>query len=165
MTAPRAACLLALVVLSAAPGCRQPDGTVPTPQGEQANKTEDISRDLLAVARQEKTAVEDLRSDLENLTGDGPPDYLIEDLSTGLQAALGGTRLADESAKKLAQQMYVTICARELSERQIEVLRKDVAGTLAAAGVAADKAEPVAAAVGDIQRAMTTNRRRWWQRG
>ena len=156
-----------LVFVAAISGgaCRQPDGTLPTPQGEQANKTEDIKRDLLAVARQEQGAAEDLKSDLENLTGDQPPTYLVADLAKGLEDALGGTKLTDESAKKIATQLYVAICARELSERQIDVLRKDVTGTLVSTGVAAPKAEPVAGTVGDLQRAMTTNKRRWWQRG
>jgi hypothetical protein len=159
------ALFLALLCAFACSGCRQPDGTMPTPQGEQANKTDDIRRDLLAVARQEKAAAQDLKTDLDNLTGAQPPGYLIEDLSSGLETALAGAKLPDDSAKKLAHHLFVAICARELSDRQIELLRKDVTGTLVATGVPAAKAEPVAAAVGDIQRAMTTNKRRWWQRG
>jgi hypothetical protein len=154
--------LLAAALLGA--GCRQPEGTIPQPAGEQANKTDDISRDLLAVARQDEQGLADLQSDLANLTGDETPRHLLENLVMRLNDALAGTQLTEETARTLARHLFVTISVRELSERQVETLRKEVASTLAAAGVPPPKAEPVAAAVAEIQQAVTTNRRRWWQR-
>jgi hypothetical protein len=155
--------LVAAVCLSA--GCRQPEGTIPQPAGEQVNKTEDISRDLLAVARRENGAVNDLRDDLENLTGEQPPAHLVEGLSSGLETALAGKTVADDVAMKLATQLFVSVSARELSQRQIESLRTEVTATLTGIGVAPPQADTVATAVGEIQHAMTTNRRRWWHRG
>jgi hypothetical protein len=154
--------IVAVTCVSA--GCRQPEGTVPQPAGEAANKTDDVSRDLLAVARMDKEAANDLRSDLENLTGDQAPPYLVEELSARIDTAVAGARLPDDAAKKLATHLYVTIAARDLSERQVDSLKEDITATLTRAGVDAPKAQPVADAAGDIQRAVGRNRRRWWHR-
>lgn len=157
--------LFALMAAACLSACRQPEGTIPQPAGEQVNKTEDISRDLLAVARRENGAVNDLRDDLGNLTGEQPPPHLVEGLSSGLETALAGKTVADDVAMKLATQLFVSVSARELSQRQIESLRKEVTATLTGIGVAAPQADTVATVVGEIQEVMTTNRRRWWHRG
>jgi hypothetical protein len=154
--------LLAAVFLVA---CRQPEGTVPEPAGEQANKTEDISRDLMAVAEQDQSGVADLKNDLENLTGLQPPPHLVDDLSTHLASALAGSKLAEDSAMKLANHLFVALAARELNERQVTLLQHEVRNTLMSVGVPQPKAEPVTEAVAEIQRAITANRRRWWHRG
>jgi hypothetical protein len=156
---------LVLLVVCLAAACRQPEGPVPQPSGEQANKTEDISRDLLAVAEQDEGGVADLKNDLENLTGVQPPAHLVEDLSNDLAEALSGSKLAEESAMRLATHLFVALSARELNERQVGLLQQDVRSTLASVNVPQPKAEPVAEAVAEIQRAITTNRRRWWHRG
>jgi hypothetical protein len=158
----RVAMLLLSVFLLA--GCRQPDGTMPEPSGEQANKTHDISRDLMAMARAEQQASKDLAADLENLVGRQPPRALVQELATRVEGALKGKTLTDEAAQKLSRQLYIAIAATELSERQIGMLQKDVVGTLMATGATAPQAEPVGESVGEIQRLMGTNRRRWWHR-
>ena len=154
---------IVLVIACLAAGCRQPEGEIPSPAGEQANKTDDISRDLLAVAQRSPGAEQDLASDLQNLTGSVPQPALVDELSTRVRDAIAGTTLTDETAKKLATQLYVALAGSELSERQIDVLQRDIVSTLGAAGVPAEKAEPVGAAARELQVRVTRNPRRWWQ--
>src|SRR5688500_16906133 len=122
--------LLILVCLFS--GCRQPEGPVPQPSGEHVTKTEDITRALLAVARDQQSAPAELAADLENLTGRQPPKALVQELTARLQSALAGRMLTDEDAQKIARQLYIAIVADELSERQMDRLRQDVAGSLTA---------------------------------
>jgi hypothetical protein len=155
--------LMVMFVLSfAVIGCRQSDGDVPQPQGEQANKAEDISRDLQAVASANQSAVNDLRDDLGNLTGQTPPAHLVSELSARLSTALAGTTLTDEAAMRLADKLFVATTARDLSERQQVMVRSEVIGALTSAGVPQVRAEPVGAVVADIQTAIGENRKRWW---
>jgi hypothetical protein len=154
--------MVMFVLALAVAGCRQSDGSVPDPQGEQANKAEDISRDLQGVASAEAGAVNDLRQDLGNLSGAPPPDHLVGELATRLTDALAGTTLTDEAAMQLADKLFVATTARDLSERQRVMLRTEVTSALTAAGVPQEKAEPVAVVVDDIQTAIGENRKRWW---
>jgi hypothetical protein len=150
------------VLIFAAGGCRQSDGIIPEPQGEQSNKAEDLSRDLQDVASSEPRALNDLRNDLGNLSSEPPPDHLVSELTKRLSAALAGTTITDEAAKRLADKLFVATTARDLSERQQAMLRSEVIGALASAGVPQAKAEPVAVVVEEIQTAIGENRKRWW---
>jgi hypothetical protein len=152
----------ALAVTMLLAGCRQSDGTVPTPAGEQINKTSDISRDLQNVAADRANASDELRDDLEGLTEVPPPPHLAEALSGRLVEALKGSTLNEETAGKLAGQLFVAAGARELSDRQVEMLKQDIAATVTDAGATAERAAAVGEVVGDIQAAVGTNRRRWW---
>jgi hypothetical protein len=127
-----------------------------------ANKTADISRDLLNVAADRNGAAVDLRDDLANFSGSPPPPHLLDALSTQLVDGLRQAKLDDQTASVLAEQLFVSTNARELSDRQVQTLRQDVVGTLSRAGVPREKAEPVGQTVGEIQTAITANRRRWW---
>ena len=155
---------IVLLLLICLPGiaCRQPDGILPQPQGEQVNKTSDISRDLLGVAAARPAAMEELRADVGNLSPTAPPDHLVRELTTRLGEALAGTTLSDETAARLAEKLYVATTADRLSERQQEMLRREFTSTLTSVGVPQAKAEPVAQVVGQIQSAIGQNRKRWW---
>lgn len=154
--------ILLFVLSLAVAGCRQSDGDVPQPQGEQVNKAEDLSRDLQAVASSQQGALNDLRDDLGNLSGQTPPAHLVGELSARLSTALAGTTLSDEAAMRLADKLFVATTARDLSERQQVMVRADVTGALTSAGVPQAKAEPVGEVVADIQTAIGENRKRWW---
>jgi hypothetical protein len=150
--------VLALVVA----GCRQSDGTISEPRGEQINKADDISRDLQGVAAAEQGAAKDLRDDLGNLSGEPPPDHLVGELANRLNQALSGTTLSEAAAKAIAEKLFVASTARDLSERQQAMLRTEVTTVLTSAGVPQAKAEPVADVVDEIQTAIGENRKRWW---
>jgi hypothetical protein len=154
--------VLMLLAALAASGCRQSDGIPPQPSGEQVNKTEDVSRDLLNVAARQPGAANDLQADLANLSPAPPPPDLVATLAQNLQDAIGGVALSEAAALELANRLFVATTARELSARQVERLRQDVSATLTQAGVPPQKAEAVGGRIGEIQDAITTNRARWW---
>ena len=154
--------VLLFAICVAAAGCRQSDGDIAAPQGEQVNKADDISRDLQGVASAQQGAVNDLRDDLGNLTGQPPPDHLVGELATRLGDALAGVALTEPAAKGIADKLFVATTARDLSERQQAMLQNDVTGALTSAGVPQAKAAPVASVVGEIQTAIGENRKRWW---
>jgi len=154
--------LIVLMLVLGAAGCRQSDGALPTPAGEQVNKTGDIARDLLNVASGQAGAPEDLRQDIEGLTAAPPPPHLAEALSARLAEALKGLALNEETANKLAGQLFVAVGGRDLSERQIATLKQDIAATVTQGGASAEHAAAVGDVVGEIQAALGTNRRRWW---
>jgi hypothetical protein len=153
---------LLFVLTIALAGCRQSDGDIAAPQGEQVNKAEDISRDLQGVASAQQGAMNDLRDDLGNLTGQPPPDHLVGELAKRLSDALAGVALTEPAAKGIADKLFVAATARDLSERQQAMLQNDLTGALTSAGVPPAKAEPVAGVVGEIQEAIGENRKRWW---
>jgi hypothetical protein len=154
--------IVMFVLALAVAGCRQSDGDVPRPQGEQVNKAEDISRDLQGVASAEQGALNDLRDDLGNLAGEAPPSHLVSELSARLGTALAGLTLTDEGARQLADKLFVATTARDLSERQQVMVRSEVTGALTSAGVPQARAEPVGEVVAEIQTAIGQNRKRWW---
>ena len=71
--------------------------------------------------------------------------------------------LDDATAQKLAHLLWLSVSARQLSERQIGSLQKDLKDTLTLAGVEESRAQPVADKLGEVQKATTENRRRWYQ--
>src|SRR5688572_19010711 len=70
-----AALLLILVA------CKQPDGAMPVPTGEQPNKLEDISRDLQNLAARDANAPSELSDDLSSLDALRRPPESINELS------------------------------------------------------------------------------------
>jgi|SRR5688572_8289978 hypothetical protein len=148
--------------LAAAAGCRQSDGTIPRPQGEQANKTSDVGRDLLNVAAQSEGAETDLFDDISNLTSTPPPPALMKEMTSALNTAIAGKEPTKEATQQLAESLYSVITARDLSQKQIEALKVEITDRTRKSGAA----EPAAVAVGDvavkIQGEITANKRRWY---
>src|SRR5688572_4575362 len=89
------AAALCLAVGSVA-GCRQPDGQIPSKEGEQINKTQDISRDLQNIAGKTAGAAGDLHDDLGTMNSNPPPRNLSQELTTALDSALAGKKLPDD---------------------------------------------------------------------
>lgn len=153
-----AALLAALLVA----GCRQPDGAIPVPTGEQPNKIEDIARDLQNLAGGDAGARRELLEDLDNLDEHPRPEPPLRDLADVLAAALAGLELDEARARRLADQLFVAATARALSPRQIDQLASDVRGAMLAAGADDRAAERVSVAVRALSEARTENRRRWF---
>ena len=160
--------LLVSVVIVSAPavsGCRQPDGPMPQPNGEQENKIVDLGRDLQNVSRGDATAVGELRDDLGGLSSVVVPTDRVGALSSALANALRGKMLADDMSARLARPLFIALAADGLSERQVEALRQDLKAMLTEAQVASPEAQAVADAVRDVQQDIGTNEKRWWHRG
>jgi hypothetical protein len=155
---------LALLLLLLAPaGCRQADGPTPAPTVDQNNEIGDIARDMINVVNKDPQAAEDLRSDMSKY---GPTDEAtahINELAKQVAQALNEARLDDATAQRLATTLWTGLTARELSRRQIEALEKELVAVLASAGVAEERAQPIADRLGDVQEAITNNPKRWYQ--
>jgi hypothetical protein len=145
-------------------GCKQPDGTMPAPTGEQPNKIEDISRDLQNLAAKDGNAPAELADDLSSLDSFQRPPEKITQLSKELAGALGGTSLSDADAKRVANLVFVAVSARELSESQIEKVSADLRTTLTSLGAQAQAADRVSATATELASSITRNRKRWYHR-
>jgi hypothetical protein len=152
----------AVVILAiGAAGCRQADGEIPMPQGEDPNKIQDIARDLQNVAGGAADAATDLRDDLDGFPGMRPP-ALLRQLTAAVVEALQMKSLPDAQAQELARLLFVAVTAEELSPAQIEQLGNDLEAALASAGADGGAAARVEAAVTELQAAVTLNRKRWY---
>ena len=143
--------------------CRQADGPVPTPNAATQNEIGDISRDLQSIAARDAQASQDLVHDLHKYTERQNAQPAIVELSRRTSDALAGSKLSEQGAQRLAHGLWMTVAAREMSERQVEALQNDLQSILVSAGVAAERAEPVAAQVQEVQRLVTMRPRRWYE--
>jgi hypothetical protein len=152
---------LALTLCVAAGGCRQPDGPLPTPARDQSNEIGDIARDLMNVANKDPQAPEELKSDLSKYGHTEEAVAQINALSNDLAQAIGAARLEEQTAQSLAKTLWVGLNGRELSERQVDVLEREVKGVLAPTGVPEARAQAIADRLGEVQKVITNNPRRW----
>jgi septum formation topological specificity factor MinE len=151
-----------LLVMVGSVGCRQPDGAIPLPTGEQVNETADVARDLLNVAAGQPDAVRELNDDLYDWGDPVPPPQLVDSLTERLATALSGKSTSEAAAQELANVLFVIRRARELSPRQIEQMRSELRAALTKAGAAEGPANDVSVAAYDLQTTITQNRRRWY---
>jgi hypothetical protein len=145
-------------------GCGQPDGTMPTPQGDQPGRIEDISRDLQNVAGKDPQAPAELLDDLTNLDPAPRPAERLKELSQTLSDALADKPLPDAEAKRLAEVLFSAIAVRDLSETQIDEVGTSLREQLIKVGAqaaAADRAKTAAVALASD---VTRNRKRWYHR-
>lgn len=144
--------------------CRQGDGPVPTPDQTRQEELVDVTRDLQNIASgRDPQAPKDLADDLRKYAEGPTAVAAVDELSTRTARALGGRTLAEQDAQRLAHNLWLSVAAREMSERQIETLQNDVQVLLMSVGVAEEGAQQVAAQVGEVQSAVTLRPRRWYE--
>jgi hypothetical protein len=157
--------LVVLLSLFLVGGCRQPDGPVPVPNEDELDEVSDISRDLQYIASgHDPQAPGDLADDLRKFVEEAGAESVADELSRLTADALRGSSLTEQAAQRLAHSLWMTVAARQMSERQIEALQNDIQFLLMSIGVADEQAEQVAAQVGAVQRAVTDRPRRWYER-
>lgn len=145
-------------------GCRQPDGEVPTPNATVQEELVDVSRDLQYVAAgTDPGAANDLAADLRKYTRRTSALPVVDELSARAAAAIGGSMLTQQSADQLAHNLWLSVAARDMSERQVEGLQNETQSLLLSIGIPEERAAQVAAQVGDVQRAVTDRPRRWYE--
>ena len=154
-----------VVVLSLAFGaCRQADGEMPSPSQGVQEELVDVVRDLQNVAgARDPQASRDLADDLRKYAGRPDAEPAVDELSRRAASAVGGIELPEQAAQRLAHSLWVSVAARELSERQVETLQNDMQLLLTSIGVAESNAQQVAAQVGDVQGAVSSRPRRWYE--
>jgi hypothetical protein len=156
--------VLLFSAMAAIAACRQADGPMPPQSGEIPNRIDDMSRDLLAIGRGEEQARQDLSDDLRVFIDEKPTAAAqVNELASRVATAISQRKVSDEQAKKLAYQLWLSVDAKELSERQVETLQKDVEGLLTSMGVAQQGAQQVSAQVLDVQKQITGRQKRWYE--
>ena len=159
-----AALLLGAGLLLTIAGCRQPDGTLPAPQGDQTNRIQDISRDLQNLAAKDANAPSELYDDLTYLEATPRPEPPLRELSQALASALGGTKLSDEDANTIANHLFVAVSGRDLSEAQVQKVGDDLRASLVEVGANPQAAERAAVATTALAGEVSENKKRWYHR-
>jgi hypothetical protein len=154
----------ALVALVAVAGCRQPDGPLPIETADDPNRLSDVGRDLLNAAAGDANAPQELADDIRVWVGAAEAaQQQSDELARRVAAAVKGKNLTPGSAGQFARHLWIAAAGRELSSRQVEGLKDDVATLLVAAGAAEADAAPVAEQIDALQETVTTKRRWWFQ--
>lgn len=152
-----------LVMTLALGACRQADGPMPTPSANTQEELKDVTKDLQNVAGGDPQGPMDLAHDLRKYAERQEAVAAVDELSRRTAQAVAGSTLTEQVAQRLAHNLWAAIEAREISERQRESLQNDVQSLLVSAGVAEERAEPVAAQVGEVQRLVSERPRRWYE--
>lgn len=144
-------------------GCRQPDGEVPTPDAVAQEELGDVARDLQYIANaRDPEAPKNLADDLRKYAQRSAVPA-VDELSRRTAGALAGSQLSEQAAQRLTHNLWLSVAARDISERQIESLQNDTHSLLVSVGIPEDRAEQVAVQVGEVQRAVTSRPRRWYE--
>ena len=160
----RACALLVATLSGVLGGCRQADGPVPTPSQTYQEELVDVARDLQNVASgRDPNGPVDLADDLRKYTDKPAAKPLVDELSARTVKALQGRELADQDAQRLAHNLWVSVYAKDLSERQIEALQNDMQALLVSLGASEQSAQQVAAQVGEVQGEVGLRPRRWYE--
>jgi hypothetical protein len=156
------AAVAALLMTVAA--CRQPEGTMPKPQGEQVNRVEDITQDLRNVARKDAQAPGELLDDLTYLDPAPRPPDRLKAVADAVSAAIAGKTLGEPEARKVADLLFASIALRDLSQDQIEQVGVELRDALVTVGADAPAAERASTAAMALASDVTQNKKKWYQR-
>jgi hypothetical protein len=160
----RASGLLIVTLTVFLGGCRQADGPVPAPSQTYQEELVDVARDLQNVATgRDPNGPAELADDLRKYTDKPAARPLVDELSARTVKAIAGRELPDQDAQRLAHNLWVSIYAKDLSERQIETLQNDLQAHLVSLGAGEDSAGQVAAQVSEVQSSVTLRPRRWYE--
>jgi len=160
----RARYVLVVIVGLSVGACRQADGPIPSPSQNVQEELVDVTHDLENVASaRDPQAPRDLADDLRKYAHEPSNEPAVDELSLRVAKALAGINVDEQAAQRLTHMLWLSAEARELSERQIEVLQNDVQSLLISVGVAQENADLVAAQVGEVQVAVTERPRRWYE--
>jgi hypothetical protein len=144
--------------------CRQADGPMPETTPETANELGDISRDLQNLATGKPDGPQDLADDISHYAqGDKDGEAAAAELSRRLGQALTGKSFKLAQAMPVAHTCWVSVAARQLSEKQVDNLKNEMKQELMALGVNEQQAQGVADQVGVVQQAVTARHRRWYE--
>jgi hypothetical protein len=145
-------------------GCRQADGPMPPATGTVPNELGDISRDLQNLVSGNSDGPKDLSDDISHYAqGTDGGEVAARELSRRLGQALTGKSFKLAQAMPVAHTCWVTVAARQLSEKQIDTLKGDMKSQLMSLGVNDQQAQSVADQVGVVQQAVTGRHRRWYE--
>jgi hypothetical protein len=159
----RSLCVIFLAALMTAAACRQADGELPAREGEVPNRLADIRKDLLAIASGDRGAASDLGDDL-SVFAESPGNAAARALAQRVADAVATSRLSEESAGQLADQLWIAVAGRQLSERQVQALQEDVRELLTSAGADEQHIDAAVRQIAEVQQSVTARSRRWYER-
>ena len=160
----RARYVLVVVAGLSLGACRQADGPLPAPSQAVQEELVDVTRDLQNVAASsDPQAPQDLVDDLQKYAQRPSARPAVNELSRRTASVIAGVNLTEQDAQRLAHTLWLSVAARELSERQIGTLQNDLQALLMSVGVTEANAQQVAAQVGDVQGVVTNRPRRWYE--
>ena len=137
---------------------------MPTPNQHVQEELVDVTHDLENVASaRDPQAPREFADDLRQYAHDPSIEPAVDELSRRVVKALAGISLDEQAAQRLTHMLWLSAEARELSERQTEILQNDVQSLLMSVGVPQENAELVAAQVGNVQVTVTERPRRWYE--
>jgi hypothetical protein len=156
----RSLTLLSLLVLAAA--CRDPEGPLPTPTGDEADEVYELSRDILNVAGGDGQAFAELTDDLgsQGPLETGQPRAAA--LAKSLQGALVGRQMSQEQAKRLADDLYIVLAGDKLTPGQVDAVQTRVSALLREVGSPEAAIGPVRDTITSVQALVNPGRKRWW---
>ena len=156
----RSLTLLSLLVLAVA--CRDADGPIPAPTGDEADEVYELSRDILNVAGGDPQALQELTDDLgtQGPYETGQPGAAA--LAKSLQGALVGRQMSEAQAKRLADDLYIVLAGDKLSPGQVEAVQTRVSGLLREVGSPEGAIGPVRDNITSVQSLVNPGRKRWW---
>ena len=128
-----------------APSPAELHGALP-PTEEQLRELYDISRDIRAVAAQEKGAVDELAHDLTGITHEDPPPQNAASLARVVDGAIRGCRTDDDLLTRVAVSLYVAV-GRDVAKADRAALGEEVRKLLSTAGCSAAGVSAMAQAV------------------
>lgn len=162
----RACVVFCLAAACIAAGCRMADGPLPMPSGEDANRLDDLRRDLGDVVAGNAEGRKNFADDLMVFADlDKSPDAVvaINDLASQISDAATAAQIKEPAAPPLLRQVWTAVAARDLSEKQVTQLQADIKTTLAGLGVAEPSAQGIVNQIGTVQKAVTDRQRRWYE--
>jgi len=160
----RAHVVLVVIVGLSLGACRQADGPMPTPSEDVQEELKDVARDLQNVASaRDPQARRDLADDLRKYTSTPGAAEAVDELSQSAATVLAGVDLGEPAAEQLAHSLWLSVAASELSDRQTETLQGDVQSLLMVEGIAEERAQQIAAQIGEVQGAVGARTRRWYE--
>lgn len=137
---------------------------MPPATGTVPNELGDISRDLQNLVSGNSDGPKDLSDDISHYAqGTDGGEVAARELSRRLGQALTGKSFKLAQAMPVAHTCWVTVAARQLSEKQIDTLKGDMKSQLMSLGVNDQQAQSVADQVGVVQQAVTGRHRRWYE--
>lgn len=142
------------------------DGPMPTPSGDVNNRLDDLRRDLGDVVAGHPEAKKDFIDDLlVFIDVEEKPDAVpaINELARQITDAAVAVQLKEAAAPPLLKQVWLTLAARDLSEKQITQLQADMKATLQSLKIGDPAATAIANQVGTVQKTVTDRSRRWYE--
>lgn len=156
--------VLPLIMAISVIGCRQGDGEMPPKTGDVPQRLVDLGRDIDNVVSGNAQAVVELTDDLIVFTEEPEGVTAVRALSSTLCPMLVNRSLDADARTRLTTLLWMTVAAREFSERQVDKLKDDMRELLMSIGVSQLDANLVAGWVGNVQKAVTLRNRRWYER-